>query len=84
MSGISFKQKGDFSDLTKYLQRLKHIFHNSDLDKYGEEGVRALSAATPVDTGKTADSWYYEVEIKEDVAKITFLNSNVVALIKDN
>lgn len=30
------------------------------LDRFGAEGVAALSAATPADTGETANSWYYE------------------------
>ena len=48
-----------------------------DLDKYGREGVAALSSATPVDTGLTADSWYYKVEHANGSASINFYNSNI-------
>lgn len=74
---ISFKQKGDFSKFTNYIERLKEIVHMSKLDKYGQQGVAALSSATPVDTGKTASSWYYEIEQGKNGANISFYNSNI-------
>lgn len=74
---ITFKQKGDFSKLTRFLERAKNAIKIGDLDKYGREGVAALSSATPVDTGNTANSWYYEIENKNGSATISFYNSNV-------
>ncbi len=74
---ISFRQKGDFSDLNKYLERVKEVAKMGDLDKYGREGVAALSSATPVDTGKTANSWYYKIERQNGSVSINFLNSNI-------
>lgn len=74
---ISFRQKGDFSKLTSFLERAKEGIHLGDLDKYGREGVAALSSATPVDTGQTASSWYYEITNKNGVARISFCNSNL-------
>ena len=58
---IQFRHKGDFSKLTRYFERLKETVDLGILDKYGREGVAALSSATPVDTGLTASSWYYEI-----------------------
>lgn len=74
---ISFRQKGNFSKLTGYLVKAKNAIKISDLDKYGREGVSALSSATPVDTGKTAGSWYYEIENRNGSATISFYNSNI-------
>ena len=74
---ITFRQKGDFSKLTGYLVKAKNAIKISDLDKYGREGVSALSSATPVDTGKTAGSWYYEIENRNGSATISFYNSNI-------
>ena len=74
---ISFRQKGDFSKLTRFLERAKNFVHLSDLDRYGREGVAALASATPVDTGKTAASWYYDIKINKESASITFNNSNI-------
>lgn len=74
---ISFRQKGDFSNLTKFLEKAKEVVHLGDLDKYGREGVAALASATPVDSGKTASSWYYEIENSNGTARISFYNSNI-------
>lgn len=77
---ITIEQKGDFSKLTSYFQKLKHVFKVSDLDKYGKAGVEALMLATPKDTGKTATSWSYEVVINDDSASIIFNNSNMTRM----
>ena len=74
---ISFRQKGDFSKLNRYLERVKESAKIGVLDKYGREGVAALASATPVESGKTADSWYYEVKRQNGSATISFYNSNV-------
>ena len=74
---ISFRQKGDFSKLTTFLEKAKEAVNIGDLDKYGKAGVAALSSATPVKTGKTANSWYYKIENKKDTVSITFNNSNI-------
>lgn len=77
---ITFEQKGDFSKLISGLEQLKSIFKKSDLDKYGQAGVEALMLATPKDTGKTAASWSYEIEINDDSASIIFNNSNMTRM----
>ena len=74
---ISFRQKGDFSKLTSYLEKAKETIKLGNLDRYGQEGVKALSSATPQDSGKTASSWYYEIEHKNDSISISFHNSNI-------
>lgn len=74
---ISFRQQGDFSKLTRYLERAKNVFRVGDLDKYGRAGVAALASATPVESGLTASSWYYEITNKDGSATISFYNSNI-------
>ena len=74
---ISLRQKGDFSKLTKYLEKVKEGFDVGILDKYGQAGVRALASATPVDTGLTANSWYYKIEKSKGSVSIAFYNSNI-------
>ena len=74
---ITFRQKGDFSKLSNFLQRAKEAVKLSDLDKYGREGVAALASATPVDSGTTANSWYYTIEHKDGRSTISFSNSNI-------
>lgn len=74
---ISFSQKGDFSRTTKYLNRIKNPSKLTVYDKYGQAGVSALKSATPVDSGKTASSWYYKVEKNSEMTSIVFCNSNI-------
>lgn len=74
---IRFRHKGDFSKLERYLEKSRNAVRHADLDKYGRDGVAALSSATPIDSGLTASSWYYEISRGEDTTKITFLNSHV-------
>ena len=74
---ITLKQKGNFSKLNRYLERVKEAAKIGILDKYGKAGVEALSSATPGDTGLTAASWYYKIERTKTSATIQFLNSNI-------
>ena len=74
---ISFKHKGNFSKTSKFLEKSVKMGQNWDLDKFGREGVEALKAATPVDTGLTANSWSYEVTNQNGVTAIRFYNSNI-------
>lgn len=74
---ISFRQKGDFSKTTNYLKKLKQSNALKNLERFGERGVKALSSATPVDTGLTAASWYYKIETTPSYVKISFCNSNI-------
>lgn len=73
---ITFRQEGDFSKLNTFFERLKGILDWSILDKYGVAGVEALSSATPVESGKTAESWSYSIERKKNSVAIVFSNSN--------
>lgn len=74
---ISVEHKGDFSRTINFLNEKKNAIHNLDLDKYGARGVEALSAATPVRTGRTAKSWSYTIEKRFDSCTISFRNSNI-------
>lgn len=74
---ISFRQKGDFSKVTKYLAKVKDVAKLTNLDKYGQEGVAALASATPVDTGKTASSWGYKIQRLNGSVTISFHNTNI-------
>lgn len=74
---ITFRQKGDFSRLTRFMERAKEAVHLGDLNRYGKAGVAALASATPVDTGETAKSWRYEILNRNGMVRISFLNSNI-------
>ena len=74
---ITFKQNGNFSNLSITLKRMKRFMDNISLEKYGKEGVTALASATPVDTGLTANSWNYKIEQTKNSVSITFYNTNI-------
>ena len=74
---ITITQKGDFSKLHNYFEKLKRPFNLSKLDGYGRLGVQALANATPKDTGKTASSWNYKINDDNNVVSISFYNTNI-------
>ena len=78
MSMLVIKSKGSFKNTFGLFKKLQSKRIYNSLDKYGREGVAALAAATPVDTGKTASSWSYEIVEKKDIISIVWKNSNVV------
>lgn len=73
---ITFRQHGDFSKFSKYLERVREAAKIGILDKYGQEGVAALSSATPVDSGLTASSWDYKIIHNGKSSSIEFHNLN--------
>lgn len=73
---IVFKHKGDLSSTTKFLKRAKTLDIRDILEKYGKEGVNKLASVTPKDTGRTAASWNYFIEMSNGTATITWTNSS--------
>ena len=61
MAVISVKCKGDLGKTSGLLHRLTALRFHHKLEHYGRAGVEALRSATPVDSGKTADAWDYEI-----------------------
>ena len=74
---ISFRQKGDFSKLEKMLKTSLGKDYRKVLEQYGREGVAALAAATPKDSGKTASSWDYEIVQKNGQLSVIWKNTNI-------
>ena len=58
-------------------ERVKSRSYLSQLSKYGPVGVAALRQATPLDSGRTAESWYYEVVDRPGYFAIHWLNSHL-------
>ena len=74
---ITLESLGEYAALKNYLIRLLKGDKYALLDKYGQIGVKMLHDATPVDTGKTADSWSYRIEHKDGQWCLWFENSNI-------
>lgn len=77
MGVINFKQRGDFKKTENFLKKSLGRDYRRILDRYGAEGVSALSAATPIETGETASSWSYEIIQNEGSISIVWNNSHV-------
>lgn len=75
---VTVTQKGNWDKTTRYLNRLKSFRAEATLNKYGQKGVAALSAATPVDSSETANSWSYEIISRKGYSSIRWYNSHVV------
>lgn len=75
---VMFRQKGSFKRTSDFLKRASSLNLNAILNQYGQEGVEALRAATPKDTGTTANSWSYTVHKGTGSIAITWSNSNIV------
>lgn len=74
---ISFKQKGNFNKTEKFLKKSFGRNYIGVLEKYGQQGVAALSAATPLDSGLTATSWNYEIIQNKSSISIIWNNTNI-------
>lgn len=74
---IKFIHKGSFKNTEAFLKRNEQLKIEDILTKYGEEGVNALSEATPKDTGETASSWSYEIVKDSKGYRIYWRNSHV-------
>lgn len=74
---IVIKHKGSFKKTERMLMQMKNASIMDILNFYGDVGVKALASVTPVDTGTTARSWYYEIEPTKKGYRIVWSNSNV-------
>jgi len=75
---ISFVHRGKFKKTDTFFtnaseidRKYLHLFK-----RYGELGIAALRATTPKDTGKTSESWYYEIIRDRGGVKLEWYNTN--------
>lgn len=58
---IGIESSGDFDNIKEFAKKFSRGDFYSDLDQWGQAGVDALAAATPVRTGLASESWSYEI-----------------------
>lgn len=77
MAAITYEAKGNTKNTERFLKaaRPEKIF--AAMKSLGREGVVALAAATPVDSGVTASSWGYEVQTSRSSSTIIWTNSEM-------
>ena len=73
---IKFVQHGDFGRTKNFFNKVKRMRNLGILDKYGREGVVALSMATPVKTGVTAASWRYVIKQSDYALAVEWHNDS--------
>jgi len=73
---ITFRHKGNFRNTERFLTNAQRLAVRDILMKYGKEGVTALALATPKDTGETASSWSFEINMTKIGYQISWFNSN--------
>lgn len=78
------KQVVTFGYDKRFNNRMKNRLEKMKIDKkfiklneFGQEGVDRLQAATPVRTGKTANSWFYEISSENGMTSIIWYNTNI-------
>ena len=74
---IKITHKGSFKHAEKFLKTGSNRDYIKILKRYGEEGVAALREATPKDSGRTSESWSYQIEQSSEGVVIYWKNSNV-------
>lgn len=75
--GVYFRNSGSFSKTESFLNSLLRKDFLSILDKYGQMGVEALRAATPVDSGLAASSWDYKIERDGNTTSLIWTNDDI-------
>lgn len=75
---MSLSWQGDYRATKRWMDKMEAGSVADVLRSCGEKGIEALSAATPVRTGKTAASWGFEAKISSKGVTLTWTNSNVV------
>ena len=75
---IKVKHSGDFSNIESFFRRMNNKNYQDLFERAADRGLAELKANTPKDTGKTADSWSYDIRVSKGSATITWNNSNVL------
>lgn len=77
MGAVYFTQKGDFNKVQKWLNSLLNKDYLNVLSQYGQKGVNALRAATPVDSGLAASSWNYQISLERGYTTLAWTNDDI-------
>lgn len=77
MALVVMKQSGSLKNFEGFLYKNRKRRLYQLLNEYGKQGVELLRDATPVDTGKTATGWDYEIEVNSQGVSLYWVNNNV-------
>ncbi len=71
---ITIRHKGNFRNTEKFLSKAQRLTVRDILMKYGKQGVAALALATPKDTGETASSWDFRLDMNRFGYQLVWFN----------
>lgn len=71
---LGLTSHGGWDKTEEFLRTATSKDITASLSMFGERGVAALAAATPVDSGETAASWYYEIVRRKNYWSIRWHN----------
>lgn len=74
---IELVSTGNFKYTEAFLRKMERGSAFSSIQGYAQEGVNALAAATPTDSGLAAQSWTVRVENSSSQLKITWSNFDI-------
>ena len=77
MALVVMKQSGSLKNFEGFLYKNRKRRLYQLLNECGKQGVELLRDATPVDTGKTATGWDYEIEVNSQGISLYWVNNNV-------
>jgi hypothetical protein len=75
---IRFRHRGNFNNTERFFAKAPKVVYRGILEKYAISGVKALSSATPIDSGLTREAWGYEIKTSSRYSSITWTNSNII------
>ena len=74
---VGWTVKGNFDRTEELLKKSLGADYISVLHEYGQYGVQALAAASPVVTGRLASSWRYDIEQDSKSISLVFHNDDI-------
>lgn len=74
---ITIESKGSFRNTENFLSKMSGDSIYAQLDKYAQDGVFALSEATPKDSGRTSEGWSYAIDREGKATTISWSNDRM-------
>lgn len=76
-SPFKISSEGSFKNIFSSLTKMENGDFYNIMDRYGQKGVESLRDHTPVNTGRAASSWFYEIELNKKGSTIIWCNSDI-------
>lgn len=75
MTPVTISHKGSFKNIKRFCKTMRSAEIRGSLETYAKLGVSLLQQSTPRDSGVTASSWDYEIEITRTKWSVQWTNN---------